>query len=169
MMRYSKRHDHELLAEIATLRDWVDSYPPVDRVPEWESTYPYWDQLYTTTLNFIEKCPSNDWSEQERRALVYVLAADNDTGYIASEVGARWPDLLLPLTQSALCISEDNALWQLALQLGQHVALDSEVESVLINLADFPSELVRRHALLSPSNTRSGSTGENRIGALVAG
>ncbi len=109
----------ELGIEIQLFRTWADGYPE-PRSGEWECGYGDWGRLYEAAFAFLEAKPEpRDWSTQEMRDVLYVLARDNETEHIAEELRIRQPELLVRITEAALIFGERDARWQLAEQIGQ--------------------------------------------------
>jgi HEAT repeat protein len=152
----------ELLTEVNRFKKWADAYPPGPRSGEWECNYPDWEPLHAAVLEFLNCRPVVAWSAQEREAVLYTLARDNEIQYLAREIRKRGPATLLRLAQEATRTGEGDAKWQLAEQLGQLQTDGSAAEPILLQLAGDENEYVRRRALMALA--RLGSSAVEELG-----
>lgn len=147
-----------LLTEVERFQKWADDYPTDQRSGEWECDYLFWDGLdglYEAVFDFVANHSFQAWSPVEIQMVLYALARDNESGYIAKELRLRFPELLLPLTEASIALGEPDNRWQLAEELSW---LDSEQEAaerLLLTLVRDEDEYVRRRAL--KALTRLGS------------
>lgn len=140
----------DLLEEIARFRQWAGStYPEQPRYGEWECDYPHWGPLYKAVLEFVIARPYSDWSREEREAVLYSLARDNEMEHLAEEIRTQQPETLVRLAEWAIHEAEPDAKWQLAEQLGIIGQGRGNVEPLLVALANDTDEYVRRRALSS--------------------
>lgn len=138
----------DLLTEVNRFQQWAGEYPHAWRYGEWECDYEDWRALHNVVLRFVATSqPFEAWSEAEVLAVLYVIARDNETQYLASEVRRRRPELIVPLTRAALRVGEPDNRWQLAVELEHEPG--PEAEPLLLNLARDDREYVRRRALKS--------------------
>lgn len=155
----------ELMTEIARFQDWASAYPPEQRRGEWECDYGPWDRLWAAVLAFVDRHPFAEWSAGEVRAVLYAIARDNENQHIAREIRERHPELLLPLTGAAIAGDEQDARWQLAVELGHHGVSDGETERALLTLAGDDHEYVRRQALAALARLGSPAVEELALAA----
>lgn len=137
----------DLLTEVGLFQEWSNAYSPDERSSEWECDYPSWPNLYTALFIFVTIYPFQSWSSVEVHAVLFTLARDNESGYIASELRSRFPELLLPLTQASVASGEPQACWQLAEELSWLDPEGGEAEQLLLILARDENEYVRRRSL----------------------
>jgi hypothetical protein len=136
-----------LLTEVARFRQWAYAEFPEGGFGEWECDYYDWNTLQSAVFRFVAAHPFSNWSQEERNAILYALARDNEGETIADEIGAHFPDLLLPLIHAAMECGEREARWQLTKQLAQIETAGEEPEQTLRTLAQDEDEYVRRMAL----------------------
>lgn len=135
------------MAEVARFREWDAAYPPGRRGGEWEIEYDHWPALYAGVLAFTDARPFIDWSAEELRAVLYVIARDNEDEHLVRSIRSSRPDTLLPLAEAAATMGERDAKWQLADQLGRLGQKGAREERVLLTFSRDESEYVRRRSL----------------------
>jgi hypothetical protein len=157
-----------LKVEAERFRAWAASYPEEQRGGEWEGGYDAWPELYAAVFEFAGKLPFDQWSSNQTKDLLFVLARDNETQYIARELRRQHPELLVPLTRVSIAMGEEDSRWQLAEEIGWLGTTGVPVEQLLLALANDESEYIRRRALqslariLSPATERVALTEWNR-------
>jgi hypothetical protein len=135
-----------LAAEVARFQAWAENYPVAERGGEWECGYEGWQPLYDTFIAVVQSSSCNQWSDATKAMLLYVIARDNETGYLVEKV-AEDPDRLLCLAEHALVAADSDAKWQFAVELGNLNTRISEVEPLLLRFMDDADEYVRRRTL----------------------
>lgn len=108
-----------LFSEIKKFQNWALSYsnvPQNERLGEWECDYPDWDKIYLAFNQFINNTDCNDWEENIKDQLLYIIARDNEAELLA-ETLSKYEEALITLAQQALIKAPTNAKWQLAVQL----------------------------------------------------
>jgi hypothetical protein len=144
-----------LLTEVERFRAWADAnFPAAERFGEWECDYEHWPAIYVAAADFFAAQPFSSWSDDELRAVLYILARDNEIGEIAGCLRYRNLELLGPVTHAALALGERDARWQLAEQLGRLGVSGGDAKELLVVLARDEDEYVRRRALRSSARTR---------------
>ncbi len=137
------------MSEVARFHEWATTTPPERRRGEWECDYPWWSELYSAVLGFVDAVPFANWSTDEVAAVLFAVARDNEMEHLASEICSRQPDTLVALAQAAVESGERDAKWQLAEQLGQLAHGGGQAEPILVTLACDEEEYVRRRSLKS--------------------
>lgn len=134
----------DLTLEAERFRDWAAALSTDDG--QWECMYEAWPALHAAVLTWAVGCATTAPPEDEVRQALYAIARDNDTQYLVSEIRKRDPEALHWLTRAALAWGEEDARWQLAVELGRLEPGD-ETESLLLALATDASEYVRRRSI----------------------
>lgn len=140
--------------EVEKFKAWAAKYPIEERSGEWECDYAGWDTLYKATLEFLASLSPSNWDGTDVSDLLYVIARDNETENLASEV-AKDTNRLLRLSRLVLDSPETDAKWQLAAQLGTLSDQAREAETLLLEFVDDKDEYVSRRALLSLGTLKS--------------
>lgn len=154
---------HELNSETSLsfqthrFRDWAaaDAKP---QEGQWECDYDAWPAWHRAVLVCVADHVSRPWSFDDIEQVLYAIARDNDTQYLAREIRMRQPETLLFLTRAALAHGEAQARWQLAVEL-EMVAGEAS-EHLLLALATDEDEYVRRRAIRSLTAIGSASAEE---------
>lgn len=150
--------------EVERFKEWAKAYPPEQRGGEWECNYPFWDDLHSAALAFFGERPYASWSAEERAAILYALARDNEDQRLATDLRSSHAELLLPLCRAALESGEADAKWQLASELGRLEQGGGEAERLLRQLATDEAEYVRRMAIQGLARSGSAATEELALG-----
>jgi len=146
------------MAEVGRFRTWAGSDPPATRSQErplhhadgeWECDYPHWPELYAAVIEHVAARPPDAWSDEQRQAVLYALARDNEDEHLGEEIRIHHPTTLIALAKAALLGGEYDARWQLADQLGHLDHHLGDVEGLLLAFARDEDEYVRRRALKS--------------------
>lgn len=135
-----------LRSEVAKFRAWAQQFPAEDRYGEWECGYLAWTELHAASIECLDTVPATDLCGGAVDDLVYAIARDNETSYLASQLGQR-PLLLSTLLPHILACEEPDTRWQTAAQLGKQVLPFATAESALLQLIEDNDEYVRRIAL----------------------
>ncbi len=145
-----------LRQEVEKFKAWAEGYTfeRPQRYGEWECDYTEWDGLYDAVLAFLASSPHSDWDDDDVNDLLYAIARDNETEYLADEV-AKETDRLLRLSGLALISSERDAKWQLSARLGGLSSPAQEAEVLLLKFVDDEDEYVSRQALLALGQLKS--------------
>ncbi|MGO1070649.1 HEAT repeat domain-containing protein [Lysobacter sp. CA199] len=135
---------HDLNLETDRFRDWAaaDAKP---QEGQWECDYDAWPAWHRAVLTCIDEHAGKAWSNEDVEQVLYAIARDNDTQYLAREIRIRQPDTLRFLARAALARGEAQARWQLAVEL-ENVP-GEESEHLLLALATDEDEYVRRRAI----------------------
>ena len=158
----------DLLTEVERFRAWSDTeydVPPDRRGGEWECDYEFWPDLHAAVLEFAAARPFGSWSAEERQAVLYAIARDNEIEYLGREIRGRHPAAFMALAAAAVGGDEPNARWQLADQLGRLSRAGGEEERVLLAFAADECEYVRRRALGALARLGSPATEELALAA----
>jgi hypothetical protein len=163
----------DLHVEVEKLRAWLTTNRWVDHYDRWWST----DGVVGALQNFLAQVRSEDWTDDDVTALLYVLE-QSSTDYIAEMVAERETDALAIAKHS---IERGGIAGQdIAAQLRHCVGQRDEAEALLIVFAQDDFEYTRRIALLALAEMQSPAvqalavtawnTGDlhARIGALSA-
>lgn len=135
----------DLTDETTRFREWAGAgIGP--REGQWECDYGGWPAWHRAVLAWVESRDVRSGSEHELGQVLYAIARDNDSQYLAREIRKRRPGALRWLARAALAQGEADARWQLAVELG-HLADDAEAEALLLALATDQDEYVRRRAI----------------------
>jgi hypothetical protein len=137
------------MIEVDRFSEWADATFPPDRQRsgEWECRYEGWGSLRRAVLEFVASTPFGLWSPEEVQTVLYAIARDNETEYLAWELRHQHPDLLAPLARASIEVGERDDRWQLAKQLGLLGRAGGEEERLLLRLVRDEHEYVRRRAL----------------------
>ena len=125
-MTNSNRAKHELFFHIENFNRWAKrhySIPQDEIGGEWECDYNMsrgkhsWDVIYRSFDNFLETTNCRKWSKPDIRRLLYIIARDNEIGWLI-ELLAKHEDALILLAERSLRTnSSQDAKWQLAVAL----------------------------------------------------
>lgn len=144
----------DLIFEVARFQKW-ENLTPEDwragrrecRGENWD--YEHWDELYEAVLQIVDERPFANWSADEVRCVLFVLACDDEAEHLAEEIRRRQPMTFLKLAQAAVNCDEPNAKWQLAAGLAYLEHDLDEAERLLLLLVGDDVEYVRRKSLQS--------------------
>lgn len=149
----------DLLRAVSNFRQWSKEFADASRSIGWELDYDEaWDDLYTAALDFLASKPFQQWSYEEIRDVLFVIARDNDRKRLALTIRNKHPHLLVPLARAALAMGEQDDRWQIAEQLGHLGKSAGEEEAVLLLLVRDEHEYVRRQALCALARIGSCAT-----------
>lgn len=144
-----------LIAAVNRFDEWAAAELPERRCGEWECDYPDWRSLYQAVFSFLAQRSLPEWSADDLKAILFVIARDNENQQIARELRTRHPETLIGLALFAATQGEPDARWQLADQLGRTTSASPTVDSILLAFAQDEHEYVRRRALQSLARRRS--------------
>lgn len=133
----------ELKLAVHNFRAWADANFPAERHGEWELEYDDWESLHQAAKTLL-RCESDTWDSEIKELLIFVIARDNESEFIAEQLTERQ---CLLLAEASIHSDHRDAKWQLAVRLGKF-PLTTSLESILLALADDPDEYVRRRALM---------------------
>lgn len=135
----------DLIIETTRFREWAGGgLGP--REGQWECDYGAWPAWHRAVLAWMDGRDPHGWSAHEIGHVLYAIARDNDSQYLAREIRKRRPDVLRFLARASLAQGEADVRWQLAVELG-HLPGDEESEALLFALATDQDEYVRRRAI----------------------
>ncbi|MGH8081377.1 MAG: HEAT repeat domain-containing protein [Lysobacter sp.] len=143
----------DLTLETTRFREWAAAESKAEE-GQWECDYNDWPAWHQAVLACVAECAALVWAEEDIEHVLYAIARDNDTQYLAREIRLRYPDALRFLSRAALAKGEAQSRWQLAIELGA-MAPDDEIEGLLLAFATDEDEYVRRHAIRSLTATGS--------------
>ncbi len=132
---------------ISRFRDWANGYDHAYQYGEWECDYDEWPAIYTAFQTFLNEFPYQKWSAEIVNLLVYVIARDNECGILADKV-AKKPERIIFLARASLNSPENDAKWQIAVNISRLIGHNAEVEPLLLEFAKDENEYVRRQALM---------------------
>lgn len=145
---------HRLFDEIDRFDRWARkrySIPQDDIGGEWELNYDNnkrhnWSTIYSAFEDFLQSTDHETWTDDEIDRILYILARDNEIGWIAKLI-AKNEDILLLLTKHSLKCSSFYTKYQLAVQLGKISDRNVALELLEQFVAD-PDEYVVRRSLM---------------------
>lgn len=146
---------HTLESEITKFQAWADTLSDDDRLEEaWEGGYREWRTLHRAFAEFVSATSCVHWTTEMIHLLLYALARDEDTGYLARMI-AQNPENLLCLAEHAVKGVEPYAKYQLAAAIGRLKLRSPRAESILLQFAHDEDDYVRRWGLMSLANIGS--------------
>src|SRR5262245_24098654 len=138
----------DLLTEVGEFRRWAEEVNPAGtRMGEWECDYKNWPALCTAVVEFVASKPFAEWSGNETSAVLYAIARDNESEYLAQVIRERHVEILVPLARASVELGERDDRWQFAEQLGRLGRAGGPEEGILRVLVRDEHEYVRRKAL----------------------
>ncbi len=141
----------ELKREIEKFKKWSENFesiPELERCGEWELLYEGWDKLDNLMCEFLETISYEDWNEEELKAVLYLIARDNENERFINIISEKQPNALEFLAYESFAFGEPNAKWQIAINLDK--IIDKKNAQLLLEkyLTD-ENEYVRRRALMT--------------------
>ena len=126
-MTNPKKEKHELFFHIENFNRWAKrhySIPQDEIFGEWELNYNMirgkhsWDDIYKAFENFLETTNCHEWKPPVIRRLIYIIARDNEIGWLIKLLTKR-EDALILLARQSLLVDSSSAVakWQLAVAL----------------------------------------------------
>ena len=140
--------------EVEKFRKWASAYPVQERTGEWEDDYHDWSAFHEAAITFLAASSPDEWVDEDVSDLLYAIARDNESEYLAEEVAVNI-DTLLKLSELAIHSQEVDAKWQLAAQLGSLCERQQEAEALLLQFVEDQDEYVSRRALISLGQLKS--------------
>ncbi|HEX8637553.1 MAG TPA: HEAT repeat domain-containing protein [Pyrinomonadaceae bacterium] len=137
-----------LKEQINQFRRWANTYPIEQRSGEWECSYNGWNLLYDSFTKFLQACPVEKWNQEIIQDVLYIIARDNETEIMISDL-ALDTNRLLFIANAAISSSERDAKWQIAAKLGKLSSNLQDAESLLLKFVEDDEEYVRRIAFMS--------------------
>ncbi len=134
--------------EIVRFRDWAAPRLKDGEYNCWEAGYHNWPQVGQAFAEFLQKRPFRHWNSRTVSDILYVVARDNDSQFLAGTV-AEEPERLLFLAQAAIESSERDAKWQFAVEMSRLDRQRYPVEPLLLAMFRDEDEYVRRQALMA--------------------
>jgi len=142
----------KLELEIINFKKWSSTL--LDRQSDWELNYPYWNRIYSITDEIISSIPLIYWNEDTFQNILYLLARDNETETLLSELTTQ-PLKLIALAYYSLNYDDYQARWQIAEALGRLDAIYAEVDNIIVKFISDSNEYVSRRALLALAHRKS--------------
>lgn len=124
-MMKTKRVKRALFYHIKKFNRWAKrryySVPQDDIGGEWELNYDFsqggsWNRIYSTFENFLEWTNCREWTKSDMGRLLYIIARDNEIGWLVKLL-AKHEDALILLAKQSLIDGPHDAKWQLAVAL----------------------------------------------------
>lgn len=143
-----------LFIEIEKFDNWARSqYDTLqdDIGGEWECNYKNWNVIYSAFENFLIHTDPNNWTENQKEQLLYIIARDNESGYLADLLNES---ALIILTKLAITNGQRDIKWQLAVQL--YKLSDKQLAiTLLVEFVNDKEEYVNRRALMELAKLKS--------------
>ena len=136
----------KLEAQADQFRVWAQTAYPGQRFGEWECDYQNWGEIYSAFSLFLRECPFSDWSEEAIETVLYLVARDNESGILTSEI-AEEPHRLLFIAQKGANSAERDAKVSLVMEFTNLPVNLQKTEPILLQWAEDADEYVRRSAL----------------------
>jgi len=92
--------------EVERFRAWSET---VEHRAEWEEAYPWWVDLYDTVRDALQMVPTQDWTPESERDVLYALARDNEDEVLLEEL-INHPGALLRLAPAALTYPDHEVM-----------------------------------------------------------
>jgi len=143
-----------LFIEINRFDQWAQSQydiPQNDIGGEWECNYEQWNDIYNAFENFLRETDPNQWSDNEKERLVYIIARDNEIGRLTDILPEP---ALIVLAKHAIGHGNRDDKWQLATHL--HKLSDRQLAETLLDaFVNDEDEYVSRRALMELAKVQS--------------
>lgn len=146
-----------LFIEIEKFNNWAQSHfgKQQDKIGgEWECNYENWSDIYQSFEKFITTTNPNTLTDDQKNNLLYIIARDNETEYLASILNDAF---LITLTEQSITNGKKDDKWQLAVQLYK-VADKQKASELLEKLVNDDEEYVNRRALMELAKVNSEKT-----------
>ncbi len=145
---------NQLFIEIEKFDIWAQTQfdmPQDDIGGEWECGYKNWDEIYSAFVNFLNETDASNWTDKEKERLLYIIARDNEAGYLADLLNES---ALIVLAKFAVVQGKRDDKWQLAIQL--HKLTDKQLAIALLEeFVNDKEEYVNRRALIELAKLKS--------------
>ncbi len=140
----------KLKKEIEKFKEWSKNFEPIpeiERDGEWELLYEDWNKLDDLMCDFLTNTNYHDWSEEETKLVLYLIARDNEDERFINTLVKNQPSILEFLAFKSFEFGEPNAKWQIAIRLDKMI--DKKTAQLLLEeyLKD-EDEYVRRRSLI---------------------
>ncbi|MFD1426800.1 hypothetical protein [Kroppenstedtia sanguinis] len=132
---------HDFKEKVHRFKEWMETES--DRYGEWETDYPFWDDIYSSVNQLVEQIPIKDSKLIED--FLFILARDNEAEHIIDLV-IDHPSLLITLATYGLDYKDHEARWQLAYGLGELKDRNNEAKVLLRQYIHDKHEYVRSRA-----------------------
>jgi hypothetical protein len=135
----------QLFIEINKFDQWAQSQYsiPQDAIGgEWECAYSAWDSIYNSFEAFLGKTHPEQWTDQDKDRILYIIARDNEIGRLVASLPEHG---LIVLTKYAIENGHRDDKWQLATQL-YRIADKNTAAALLEPLVNDEEEYVSRRA-----------------------
>ncbi|MEH7351264.1 hypothetical protein [Gottfriedia acidiceleris] len=144
-----KQFESQLIKEIESFILW--SKTSKKSYGEWETDYLYWDRIYKSTNNLVEKIPVENWSTDLVNKFLFILSRDNECENIIGQL-INYPIQLIELAKHSLSFNDFEARWQIAFGLGEITDNGIDVKLLLQKYILDEVEYVRRRAAFGYEN-----------------
>jgi hypothetical protein len=144
----------QLFIEIDKFDNWAQSHfdiPQDDIGGEWECNYENWDDIYKSFETFIATYDPNSLTDNQKKRLLYIIARDNETEYLASILDDYF---LVILTEQSIASGHRDDKWQLAVQLNK-LTDKQKAQDLLDKLVNDEDEYVNRCSLMELAKLKS--------------
>ena len=144
----------QLFIEIDKFDTWAQSQfgkPQDDIGGEWECDYENWNNIYKSFENFIATTDRKTLTDKQKNRLLYIIARDNETEYLASILDDQ---LLTILTEHSIENGHRDDKWQLAIQLYK-LEDKQKALALLEKLVNDEDEYVNRRSLMELATLKS--------------
>ena len=144
----------KIFIEIEQFENWAQSKfnLPQDEIGgEWECEYENWSDIYKSFENFISTTDPNGLTDSQKNRLLYIIARDNETEYLASILDNQF---LTILTEQSIAKGHREDKWLLAVQLYKLTDRQKAL-TLLENLVNDNDEYVNRRSLMELANLKS--------------
>lgn len=132
---------HQLFTEIKRFERWRNIQPAsVLR----EFNYEHWDQIYQAFEEFIQSTDPDEWSTAETQQLLFIIGRDHETQNLTYCLSEK---VIVALAKESVLTAEEDAKWQMALQL--HKVTDTVLAHELLEqFVNDEDEYVSRRSLM---------------------
>jgi len=144
----------QLFIEIDKFDNWAQSLfdiPQDDIGGEWECNYENWDNIYKSFESFITTVNPQSLTDDQKNRLLYIIARDNETEYLASILDNHFLTLL---TEQSIKKGHRDDKWQLAVQLNKLTDRQKALK-LLDSFVNDEDEYVNRRSLMELAKLKS--------------
>lgn len=144
----------KIFIEIEKFNNWAQSQfgESQDEIGgEWECNYENWSDIYHSFEDFIATTNPNTLTDNQKNNLLYIIARDNETEYLASILDDNFLSIL---TEQSITNGQRDDKWQLAVQLYK-LADKQKATALLEKLVNDDEEYVNRRALMELAKLNS--------------
>jgi hypothetical protein len=150
--------EYKLFEEIEKFNNWaINIYNNISQDEiggEWECDYTEWDKIYKEFKIFTQETNPNEWTNDIKEKIIYIIARDNEMEYLARNIPEEH---LIILTKHSLKNGIINAKWQLLTQLYKLSDRKLALKFLEIFIKD-KDEYVIRRTLIEMAKLKSDKT-----------